>query len=432
MSMRAGYFPHKRQCVYLLLVFAVNLVKFISAGAEYLPLQDDFIQYWAYGKRGIDYLFYTVGLFSSRPFAGLLDIFLWSKFWGALGLAAAIITLLHFLSLVFFIKAFENTGIRCGMIFMLVYMLFPAGFEAVYWLSASTRIVVGLFFGSLSAYIAGKEKANAAVFFLSDILAAGFYEQTAAVCFFLCAWAAFAKKRADIFVCNIFAAAAVYLYYKTMADVGVFSGRIVFAPDFLLTLSAAARSFAASLKLLFIGGFLGICGIISLFAGGVVFVVYEKSEASEKAAAKLYIGISIAAVSLAAHFITGASYLPFRCLYPSAVGIALVCEYLSENINAGRVFAGGFAALALSANMYQADIFMRTAVFNRWVCGLCEVENGVVTGFEDIKRLGKKFNVPQWYEEYMIEDITQSRWAFIGAVRAHYGDVDLELSQASG
>jgi uncharacterized membrane protein YfcA len=35
-----------------------------------------------------------------------------------------------------------------GYVFLIVYTLLPLGFEGIYWMSAASRIVVGMFFAS--------------------------------------------------------------------------------------------------------------------------------------------------------------------------------------------------------------------------------------------------------------------------------------------
>ena len=66
--------------------------------------------------------------------------------------ALAVITVLHALSGFLFGKVLDNCGIRLSPMFYLIYLLFPLGSEATYWVSASTRIVVGMFLVSLSLY----------------------------------------------------------------------------------------------------------------------------------------------------------------------------------------------------------------------------------------------------------------------------------------
>lgn len=409
---RSGFLKNQ---TFLYLLFVLNILKFSAAESRYFPLQDDFIQYWGYAERSIPYLFSKVGFFDTRPFAGLLDIFIWSKFWNYLELPLLLISLLHFSSAVLFSKALEKISIPCGNIFSAVYLLFPAGFEAVYWLSASTRIVVGLFFASLTVYMAVQKKINSALFFLINLLSFGFYEQTAAVCFILCLWISIHKKRTDIFVCSISAAAVMGIYYIIMSDVGALAGRaalnIHYSADEIL------NSMLAALKLFFIGNKIFLPVLFTPF----VIILYEKTSGSD--IKKLYLGILLFFASLLPHMVSGSAHIPFRCVYPAAVGIALIFEYIAEKINIGRIFLPVFTMLAVSANLYQAMIFSETGRFNMRVC------SETILSDNTAYRLDKKTlntAVPDWYGEYMIEDITKSDWAFTGAVRAWYRNVDLD------
>ncbi len=407
---------------FLLFLFLVNLIKFIPAGLEYLPLQDDFIQYWGYGERSMSYLAYEVGFFNTRPFAGLMDIFFWGRFWGGLLFASVIITLLHFFSLIILLKAFENTGIKPGGIFCAVYMLLPAGFEAVYWLSASTRIVTGMFFLSLAAYAAGSKKIPSWLFFYTDIIAFGFYEQTAAVCFILCLWIAARQKRRGILAYNIAAAALMCIYYKVMAGTGGLADRtgLHFAPS--LTLGALAKSAYASLRLFFIGNPLGT-GLFMITGFGA-FSLYRNSENTGRE--KLYIGALLFISAFAVHFATGAGYIPFRCVYPAVTGLALITEYTAESCRSGRAFLGIFTALSVASNAYQAQVFSETGRFNIQVCTDTRIEDGVVVRTE---RKELDLGLDEWYRNYVIEDITQSGWAMTGAVRAWHRDINLKIGE---
>ncbi len=132
--------------------FSVAL-RFLYYGFQYFPQLDDYIQYCNY-PNSVDYalLIREGGFLASRPLAGISDIFLWGRFWDHMILALLLICVLWTLTALIFRKVFQR-WFGCGMIFLIVFALMPLGFEGTYWLSASSRVVVGLFFTALALYL---------------------------------------------------------------------------------------------------------------------------------------------------------------------------------------------------------------------------------------------------------------------------------------
>ena len=134
--------------------FALLMIRYFWQGLAYYPQMDDYIQYHNYS------VFYgsvaaaveNLGPLRARPLAGIMDIAVWSKLWGNMHIAVIIITLMYVISGLFFKKVFEKY-FRMSNMFLVIYLLSPFFFEAVYWVSASSRIVVGLFFASLALYL---------------------------------------------------------------------------------------------------------------------------------------------------------------------------------------------------------------------------------------------------------------------------------------
>ena len=117
-------------------------------GFRYFPQLDDYIQYWYYQKySSFAELQQDSGILGSRPLAGLADYFVWSR----LPMIASVIIL----SVIFAVSAvlIRNALKRyfdLSALFPVLMTLLPLGIEASYWLSASTRIIMGLFAAALS------------------------------------------------------------------------------------------------------------------------------------------------------------------------------------------------------------------------------------------------------------------------------------------
>lgn len=174
--------------IQFLLVFAMIFQRYLFFGQEYYPQLDDFIQHHNYSKypdytgNSIWTLIENTGMFSFRPLAGVLDLTLWTALFPQMIVGVALISLLYAGSAILFYHLLGKF-FPCSPLFLVIYTMIPLGFEGTYWMSASTRIVPGLFFTALSAwffhdYCTTGNKKLFWYFFLSQVISFGFYEQT--------------------------------------------------------------------------------------------------------------------------------------------------------------------------------------------------------------------------------------------------------------
>ncbi len=129
-------------------LFAIAFAAFVRMGCfgfKYYPQLDDYIQYgrYPYAEKPFSQIFIKIGLYAARPLAGLGDIYLWGRLWRNMGFAFFIITLLHILSAYIFVVTSDKLNKPVGVIFIVFYLLCPVNIEGSYWISASSRIVVG-------------------------------------------------------------------------------------------------------------------------------------------------------------------------------------------------------------------------------------------------------------------------------------------------
>ncbi|MBE6988546.1 MAG: hypothetical protein E7432_07235 [Ruminococcaceae bacterium] len=163
--------------------FTLLLVRYFWQGVAYYPQMDDYIQYHNYASfyGSLGAAIENLGLLRARPLAGVMDIAVWSKLWGNMYIAVMIISALYVASGMLFKNVFEKY-FKMSDIFLVIYLLSPFFFEAVYWVSASSRIVVGLFFAALALYLfqlyfEKNSKIMLAASFLVQLIAFCFYEQ---------------------------------------------------------------------------------------------------------------------------------------------------------------------------------------------------------------------------------------------------------------
>ena len=165
------------------------LLRASFGGIGYEPILDDTVQYILY-PTSVDYgaLIAREGMFSSRPLAALMDLFVVGQM-GNLFFAVILMAVMHGISCVLFQRVLSRF-FSVGPVFAVIYTLLPLGCEGTYWLSAATRVVSGLFFTACAAavlcrFIEAGKWWRAPLYFLLELLSFGFYEQILVLSFAL-------------------------------------------------------------------------------------------------------------------------------------------------------------------------------------------------------------------------------------------------------
>jgi hypothetical protein len=181
----------KDTLLFWLLVFVALSMKNFLFGFLYFPTLDDYNQYGYYSYITPDHFIDQIRsnpIFGTRPFATTLDLVLWSRFWPNLNGILLFFSFLQGISLYFAYYTFKKIHLEIGIITILCFILIPMQVEATYWISASSRLVVGFFFLTFSLYLLSqyfdayaRHKKWAPLFFFSfaitNLCSMGFYEQ---------------------------------------------------------------------------------------------------------------------------------------------------------------------------------------------------------------------------------------------------------------
>lgn len=193
--------------LFYVLLAAAMLLKYFPFGPVYYPYLDDYNAYGALyhllraGENPWT-LYLQYGMHTSRPLAGLLDVWFIAPLWNHPAFVLLGMTALHFFTLPLAESVFKRCRLPWGRAASLVFGLYPLLAEGTYWINASSRIVTGFFFLMCSAFLlclyfeqADTRKAGAvnaprsyALLFgaiTTAILSLGFYEQTVSVGFAL-------------------------------------------------------------------------------------------------------------------------------------------------------------------------------------------------------------------------------------------------------
>lgn len=175
---------HRGDIIFMCIVFLLVFMRFIYYGFNYYPQLDDYIQYYSYRQflGTIPEIIQKLGLLSARPLAGLMDITIWNYFFNTNMIWGVFIISVMYTASAFLLKSAFSKIFTVGNIFIIVYTLLPLGFEGTYWVSASSRIVVGMFLASLgvyffSCYCEKGKYINLILFIVFQLLSFGFYEQ---------------------------------------------------------------------------------------------------------------------------------------------------------------------------------------------------------------------------------------------------------------
>ena len=172
----------RREGAVFLLLFLLLLVRACAWGVRYWPQLDDYIQlHNSPSAESFWILQESMGLLSSRPLAFLADYYVWGPMFDVLILGVALICLMYAACAVL-LRSQLGRYFPVGPVFLAVFTLLPLGVEGTYWMSASTRVVCGLFFAVLTAqaflrWMDTGRRRWALLYLVLQLLPMGFYEQ---------------------------------------------------------------------------------------------------------------------------------------------------------------------------------------------------------------------------------------------------------------
>ena len=341
------------------LLFLLLMVRNGAYGFQYWPQLDDYIQYHNYAAQ-FDFfqLQETVGVLSSRPLAGLADFFLWSPLFDHMIWGVAVISALYVAAAVLAKKLLERY-VPVGPIFLVVMVLLPLGVEGTYWMSASTRIVVGLFLACLTAWCFGwwldTGRWTAAIsYMILLILPFGFYEQTAVLAMTLvlgmtlleCA----SNWKRGLLSLWVFPAAALYFSITGMlSNGGVYGSRAelmlpwhegyfsTFLPEVLRqikvvfldgTIYTLAKGTVRGIRQICSGELLlcSAAAAVLCLLYGYIAVSFLTRNGKDRVALSVLVGVLLTIAPVTPFFILANPWFSFRGAVTSFVGMALLCD----------------------------------------------------------------------------------------------------------
>jgi hypothetical protein len=480
---------HGRKLAGGALLILLSAARFTASGFTYYPQLDDYIQYYKYTS--LDTPAAAVikyGMLAARPLSNAADVFVWANFWGNLFAAVLILSVLYAVSAMLFKSVFAQLfpgqfdGAR-GNAFTLLYLLLPLNIEGTYWLSASTRVVCGLFWTALAArclinWLDRSEPRFAALYGIFQLLAMSSYEQALTLSAALTAVIMLMRWRTSrsstliglltvsnglfywTFITHFRDSSA--LYASAYGAVSPFTAYFwanqlphvlkqftaAFAGGGLLTLFKGAVRGAA---LIVSDGKLAF-GLLTLLCAALTFIYvnakkhapgeafdFAGSAASHRLAEPLIVGLILAATPLAPHVLKANPWFSLRGTVCSLPGIALCVQVFVNrcappinkrlnHLNSAKYISAAacalfvltaFCATASEINDYKLTYEQDTAVMSA-LSGALELGN--VTGRVALVNVEPSYLSDQnfSYHEH-IHGVTESDWALSGALYAYSG-----------
>ncbi len=411
---------------------AAVAVKMGYFGFKYYPLLDDYIQYGIYpfAEHPFKNIFLYIGLYAYRPIAGLADIYLWGRFWGVMGIAFFIITLLHGISAYLFMIVFEKFKAPLGMVFAAVYLLCPINFEGSYWISASSRIVAGLFLASLAAYCLADNKAF--FFFIFQFTAMFLYEQVAVFSFMLSLIIIYRTKNRKMLsplFANIF---IIVLYYAVFSRMGRFGGRISREIINFAAIKQITRKWL--LTDLYTNGFirgLSMSKPYLILIAAISFIIGASEKDKKFSPFLLLAGASLFAAPYLPFLFLAGDNISLRTAVVPLAGAAVAADTVLNTVKRFKPFIAGllsfvFLIAAVSElSDYKENYLIDKRITEYVAAHLDPGRENAVTG-------AKKTYIEQnvFFGEH-IKSITSSDWALTGSLRCYTGNRFLPMLQVN-
>ncbi len=439
-------------------VAAAALLPYLLYGFRYFPILDDYIQYWCYpAHHDLSHIYLTIGTLSTRPLASLLDPAFWGQMWSFMWLALLLITAMHILSGVLLCKTLQRYGAAVSPLFLLIYLLLPLGMEGRFWLSASSRLVTGLFFASLSLYILSgflQEKRTVGrflLFALLQLISCGFYESVsifsvgAAILLFCLS---FYENRQKILLLvpavSVINLGLMFAYYRVFANLGLQGSRAggidirslpaktvemfrQLGEVFSQFYAAIVKGCAAGVKVLCTNGLWGIV-ILLLIAAVSILLCRFAGRGSRQSKVRVLLfelaGLMLFFAPLAPNVLAADVWITNRSMFVSIIGLALMAEPLFGLLR-GRwrqavLFAVTFLFMTAAVNEY--DVYRRVNEQDgRLLDQIIEKMDADSRAGRQNTRvvLPKPVETEQnaFYKDH-VKSVFDSDWALTGAVRA--------------
>lgn len=461
-----------------LVLYSVTALRFLYYGFTYFRQLDDYIQYFNYQHFGgsRSELIRKLGLLAARPLAGLMDIYFWYRFYDNMIFAVLLLTALYAAAAALLFLIFRR-HFGAGYVFASVFCLLPLSFEGTYWISASSRVVCGLFFAVAGAWFFHRFAESARwyhvfLFALLQLVSFGFYEQAIFLSFALTLVVALtnvsALKRRAFWGLHWFVNVGIYLAFTSrfVEDSRLYGQRYdIIIPNTPYYFRVFLPEVLGQLKSAFLGGglFITLRGFFrgwatmvrdgawfyaACVAGAATFFWMTARREEEKPSPNreslgapvrqvirrsisgFFMGAFLAAAPVVPFFVLGNPWFSLRNTVMSFPGIALMVDSLAtlvlgpikrRGVDLKPVAAAALVAVFLVASVAElSDYRATTENDERIVRSLSRAIKDVPADYQVVVLNVNPSYLPEqsyFYHEH-IHGVTESDWALTGALRA--------------
>lgn len=415
--------------LFFILLFFLFIIKNFVCGIKYFPVLDDYIQYSTY--KLFDNVFQDVlidiGTVYTRPLAGIFDVYVWSLFWDKMYVALFIISILQFLSAYFISASFEETDIHFSKFFVLFYLFCPLNIESVYWISASSRICVGVFFCALSLFVISKKitKTNTVLFYVFNLFSYLFYEQCLIFSFVLSVFFLVYKNKRLVLipVLNLILTA---VYYVLFSGKGAFSNRNELGFKLLPIIYSNIKIFSEVFYKMIVNA-----KFILLFIPLCIafYFVFKRFNCNKKVNTRksIFLAVLIFLLPYAPFVFLKNSYISLRNVIFALIATGMILD----NINIPKKISHITFCLILSVFLLSsANEVMQYKKVHEIDKTICEniINSKLIQDNKTYYLVGAKplyTDISVYFNEH-IHNVTQSNWALTGALRAYSKNLNIK------
>lgn len=448
------------------LFFICFIFKYLISGFCYFPVLDDYIQYGGYSLyENPSFVLFEIGTIASRPLASILDIFLWGNLWNTPHVMLIVSASFHFFSCVFFYKTAKENNIALSPLFAVFYLFFPLGYEGSYWISASSRIVVGLFFCSVAFFCLSKHLKNGKpiffiIFFLASLCSFALYESCAVFCFVMSVIIVLIstnKKRSVLPLVSLYVLlCALLVYMKLAQNIGMMGTRasessfmLIFSQidDFFSQLAEITangmgiltfKGFSDGISLLFAKGILGIlyliailflCTLIGRFTAGLKI----DNPCKKRTVIQICAGIVLFFAPFAPNMIADPLWITYRTMFIPLIGLYLIADAMFMKIkqkSIQTILLTSLMFIFIISGINEYDTYKRTyeldSAMIKVVCH--ELPDDVLDGSKNAAVLLD--DVPcvsqtSYYKDH-VKSVFYTDWSLTGAVREEMKNMNIK------
>ncbi len=437
-------------------------------GFRYYPILDDYIQFGCYPLYSdVSYVFTTIGTVSTRPLASLLDPLFWGRFYNFPAFSLCLITALHLCSAFFICRTAQLYNFSLSPLFFIVYLFWPLGMEGRFWLSASTRIVVGLFFACLSLWLLSlflqKNFSYLRLIFFSlvQLISLCFYESVAVFsifCSFLLLYFELRKNRSKKLLLvpimtglNLAFILFYYVYFRKLgllvsrvngfSITGLFPNILKLFPQILEIFSAASvtKSSFSGIKILVSNGFKGVIFLLLIILLSHRFsmqVAFEKKHSKRENFCLFRCGLMLFFMPFLPYAMAETVWLTNRSFFASIPGFALILLgflqlFHKKHLQKLTVFILSF--LFLTANIYEYNTYLLAGKLDDYILNeiVYQIDENVLLGEKKLQVvMPERIHLPQhaYYKDH-VASVFDSDWALTGALRAKTKTLSLKRAE---